>query len=150
MDPVPRNTEVSPARSVSTKGLKGLKARLSRKETPSTTSLAATPAGDNDGRERTGIRSSLDSIRKGGNVDEDGVPTGAMGKLMPAHVKRKKRQQADDQRQDEAERGRSVDETAATSADGQSPANSYSPSLPGEDEGASLRTTETESDVVDQ
>lgn len=122
-------TSVSPAPSTTErKGFKKLvaKAKLGRKDTPSTTSLNGSNISD-ETSERAGIRNSVDSLMdkvrdsRGSSLD-DGLPSGPsnLSKLIPgrAKKKRKKREEAEQQLQQEAAdpRGRSVDGETATSA----------------------------------
>ena len=119
----------SPAPSTSEpKGFKGLvaKAKLGRKDGPSTTSLNGSSISD-EASERGGVRNSVDSLidkvrdSRGSSLD-DGLPLGPsnLSKLIPGRVKKKrrKREEAEQQLQREMPdpRGRSVDGQTATSA----------------------------------
>ena len=119
---------VSPAPSTSEpKGFKGLvaKAKLGRKEAPSTTSLTGSSISD-EVSERAGTRNSVDSSRdkvrdsRGSSLD-DGLPSGPsnLSKLIPGRMKKKKkrrkREEAEQQLQADP-RGRSADGQTATSA----------------------------------
>ena len=117
--------DLSPAPSASgapSKGLKSVlaKARLGRKENPSTASLNGS-----DESEIGGLRNSVDSVdktRDGGRSSvDDGLPAGPSGlsKLIPGRVKKKrrKREEAEQLQQELTEgRGRSADDQAATAA----------------------------------
>ena len=121
---------ISPAPSTSEpKGFKGLvaKAKLGRRDAPSTTSLNGSSISDEAG-ERAGIgRNSVDSLMdkvrdsRGSSLD-DGLPSGPsnLSKLIPGRVKKKrrKREEAELQLQQETAdpRGRSADGQTATSA----------------------------------
>ncbi len=121
------NKEMSPAPSVSSKGFKGViaKARIGRKDDPSLTSLNGT----DDGSERSGIRSSVDSLMdrarasRNPSIDEGGIPPGpsSLSKLIPGRVKKKRKQREEAVLQLETEdgplgRGRSVEDSTATAA----------------------------------
>ena len=118
---------VSPAPSTSEpKGFKGLvaKAKLGRKEAPSTTSLTGSSISD-EVSERAGTRNSVDSSRdkvrdsRGSSLD-DGLPSGPsnLSKLIPGRMKKKKRRKREEAEQQlQADpRGRSADGQTATSA----------------------------------
>lgn len=118
---------VSPAPSTSEpKGFKGLvaKAKLGRKEAPSTTSLTGSSISD-EVSERAGTRNSVDSSRdkvrdsRGSSLD-DGLPSGPsnLSKLIPGRMKKKKRRKGEEAEQQlQADpRGRSADGQTATSA----------------------------------
>ena len=121
-------TSISPAPSTSEpKGFKGLvaKAKLGRKDAPSTTSLNGSSVSD-EASERGGVRNSVDSlidkVRDSRGSLDDGLPSAPsnLSKLIPGRVKkkRKKREEAEQQLQREMAdpRGRSVDGQMATSA----------------------------------
>lgn len=114
---------VSPGPSSSTsKGFKSViaKARLGRKEGPSTGSLN----GSDESSEQSGVRNSVDSLvdRRHNSVN-DGLPSGLnkVSKLIPGLVKKKKirkRGEAEQLPQELAEsRGRSIDDQTATAAE---------------------------------
>ena len=154
---------VSPAPSTSEqKGFKGLvaKAKLGRKEAPSTTSLNGSSISD-EVSERAGTRNSVDSSRdkvrdSRGNSLDDGHPSGPsnLSKLIPRRIKKKrrKRDEAEQQLQQETAdpRGRSADGQTATSAVPTAlPGNNRSRSALGEDEeedGESLITIESDTE----
>ena len=110
--------DLSPAPSASgapSKGIKSVlaKARLGRKENPSTASLNGS-----DESEISGLRNSVDGGRS--SVD-DGLPAGPSGlsKLIPGRIKKKrrKREEAEQLQQELVEgRGRSADDQTATAA----------------------------------
>ena len=123
------SASVSPSRSNSeAKGFKGIvaKAKLGRKDAPSTTSLNGSSISD-EASERSGIRNSVDSLMdkvrdsRGSSLD-DGLPSGPsnLSKLIPGRVKKKrrKREEAEQQLQQETAgaRGRSANGQTATSA----------------------------------
>ena len=144
--------ELSPAPSASGAPVKGLKsvlakARLGRKDNPSTASLNGS-----DESEIGGLRNSVDSvdkIRDGGRSSvDDGLPTGPSGlsKLIPGRVKkkRKKREEAEQlQRELEEGRGRSADDQTATAAVSRREAGNESRTTLGEENG-SLITVESD------
>lgn len=156
-------TSISPALSTSEpKGFKGLvaKAKLGRKDAPSTISLNGSSVSD-EASERGGIRNSVDSLMdkvrdsRGSSLD-DGLPSGPsnLSKLIPGRVKKKrrKREEAEQQLQQETAdpRGRSADGQTATSAVPTAlSGNNRSRSALGEDEeedGGSLITIESETE----
>ena len=156
-------TSISPAPSTTEpKGFKGLvaKAKLGRRDAPSTTSLNGSSVSD-EASERGGIRNSVDSLMdkvrdsRGSSLD-DGLPSGPsnLSKLIPGRVKnkRRKREEAELQLQQETadSRGRSADGQTATSAVPSAlSGNSRSPSALEEDEeedGGSLITVESETE----
>ena len=149
----------SPAPSTSEqKGFKGLvaKAKLGRKDAPSTTSLNGTSAFE-EANERGGLRSSVDSLMdkvrdgRASSVD-DGLPSGPsnLSKLIPGRVKKKRRRREEAEQQLQLEtadpRGRTAYGEMATSAAAFS-GNDGSRSAMGEDEeedGGSLITIESD------
>ena len=144
--------ELSPAPSASGAPVKGLKsvlakARLGRKDNPSTASLNGS-----DESEISGLRNSVDSvdkIRDGGRSSvDDGLPTvpSGLSKLIPGRVKkrRKKREEAEQLQQELAEgRGRSADDQTATAAVQRDEAGNESRTTLGEESG-SLITVESD------
>ncbi len=154
---------ISPAPSTSEpKGFKGLvaKAKLGRKDGPSTTSLNGSSVSD-EASERGGIRNSVDSLMdkvrdsRGSSLD-DGLPSGPsnLSKLIPGRVKkkRKKREEAEQQLQQETAdpRGRSAEGQTATSAvsialDGKNRSRS-AVGEEEEDDGGSLITIESDTE----
>ena len=154
-------TSISPAPSTSEpKGFKGLvaKAKLGRKDAPSTTSLNGSSVSD-EVSERGGIRNSVDSLMdkvrdsRGSSLD-DGLPPGPsnLSKLIPGRIKKKrrKREEAEQQLQTADPRGRSADGQIATSAVPTTlSGDNRSQSARGEDEeedGGSLITIESETE----
>lgn len=150
---------ISPAPSTSDpKGFKGLvaKAKLGRKDAPSTTSLNGSSVSD-EASERGGIRNSVDSLMdkvrdsRGSSLD-DGLPPGPsnLSKLIPGRIKKKrrKREEAEQQLQTADPRGRSADGQTATSAVATTlSGDNRSQGARGEDEeedGGSLITIESE------
>ena len=157
--------EVSPAPSKSTKGLKSVlnKARLARRDDPSTASTTSFN-GTEEGSERGGgIRNSVDSLldrarESRGNSIDDGLPSGPsnLSKLVPGRVKKKRRKRAEaEQLQQELaeERGRSIDDQTATSAQrkGEAPGKSRNglegDEEEGEEEADSLMTVDSDSEA---
>ncbi len=144
--------DLSPAPSVSgapSKGFKSVlaKARLGRKDNPSTASLNGS-----DDSEIGGLRNSVDSVdktRDGGRLSvDDGLPAGpsSLSKLIPgrAKKKRRKREEAEQLQQELAEgRGRSANEQAATAAVSRREAGNESRTTLGEESG-SLITVESD------
>ena len=144
--------DLSPAPSTSgvpAKGLKSVlaKARLGRKDNPSTASLNGS-----DESEIGGLRNSVDSvdkIRDGGRSSvDDGLPAGPSGlsKLIPGRIKKKrrKREEAEQLQQELAEgRGRSADDQPATAAVPRHEAGNESRTTLGEESG-SLITVESD------
>ena len=122
-------TSVSPAPSTTEpKGFKGLvaKAKLGRKDAPSTTSLNGSSFSD-EASDRAGIRNSIDSLmdkRRDSTRSsiDDGLPSGpsTLSKLIPGRVKKKRRrrEEAEQQLQQETAdtRGRGTDGQVATAA----------------------------------
>ena len=155
---------VSPAPSTSEpKGFKGLvaKAKLGRKDAPSTTSLNGSSFSDevSDG---AGIRNSIDSLidkRRDSTRSsiDDGLPSGpsTLSKFIPGRVKKKRRrrEEAEQQLQQETAdpRGRSTDGQIATSAVPTALSkDNTSRSALGEDEeedGGSLITVESDTEA---
>ena len=143
--------ELSPAPSVSSKGLKAIaKARIARKGESSTTSLNQI---DNDS-DRGGVRNSVDSLlertRSTRPSVDNGLPAGPsnLSKLVPGRVKKKKKRREEAEKiQKEAEetRGRPLHEQIATSALSSPPLNSQSRSTLGDGED-SLVTQDSEPD----
>ena len=143
----PASKEVSPAPSE--RGLKGVlakaKARRSRKDNSSTTSVNAT----DDHSEGHGIRNSVDSLldkalsSRHSSLD-DGKPTAGdkLSKLVPARIKNKRRErkEAEQQEQDE-ERGRRIGDHGGASVDHDTRSGQQSP---GEDGGSSLITMDSD------
>ena len=161
METLAKSTSPAPSTS-EPKGFKGLvaKAKLGRKDDPSTTSLNGSSVSD-EASERGGIRNSvdllMDKVRDSrGNSLDDGLPSGPsnLSKLIPGRVKKKRRrrEEAEQQLQQEAAdpRGRSADGQIATSAvPTVLSGNSRSPSAVGEDEdedGGSLITIESDTE----
>lgn len=141
--------ESSPAPSTTTKGFKSVmaKARLGRKDD---SSMASLPDAD-DGSDHNGQRNSLDSLTKYGtrSTIDDGQPGGGskMSKLIPKRIKKKIEQGKEAERQLQAEeedpRGRSVEDSAATSAGRSHLTAQRSGSTLADDEGNSLLTVES-------
>ena len=146
--------ELSPAPSASGTPVKGIKsvlakARLGRKDNPSTASLNGS-----DESEIGGLRNSVESVdktRDGGRSSvDDGLPAGPSGlsKLIPGRVKkkRKKREEAEQLQQELAQgRGRSVDDQTATAAGSSREAGNESRTTLG-DENGSLITVESDTE----
>ena len=147
-----RSKELSPAPSASGTPVKGIKsvlakARLGRKDNPSTASLNGS-----DESEIGGLRNSVESVdktRDGGRSSvDDGLPAGPSGlsKLIPGRIKkkRKKREEAEQLQQELAEgRGRSADDQTATAAVSSREAGNESRTTLG-DENGSLITVESD------
>lgn len=112
----------SPAPATTSKGFKSVmaKARIGRKDDSSRGSV---PDAD-DSSDRTAQRNSLDSLSKNGtrtSLDENQPSGGSkISKLIPKRIKKKLEQREEAERQLQAEeedaRGRSVEDSAATSA----------------------------------
>lgn len=141
--------EPSPAPSTASKSFKNVmaKARLGRKED---SAIGPTPDPD-DSSERSGQRNSLDSLARDGtrgSLDE-GQPSGGskMSKLIPKRMKKRlgTREEAERQLQleEEESRGRSVEDSAATSAGRSQLYAQRSGSTLADDEGNSLLTLES-------
>ena len=139
--------EPSPAPSTASKGLKGVmaKARRGRKDDSSTAT------GTDDSGEGIGQRDSVDSLVRNStrtSIDE-GQPSGSskMSKLIPKRIKRKMEQKEEAERQLQAEeedaRGRSVEDSTATSAGASGLSAKRSRSTMADDEGNSLLTMES-------
>ena len=140
--------EASPAPSE--RGLKGVlaKARRSRQDNSSTTSISGTDNGS-DGH---GIRNSVDSLLdkalpiRHSSVDDDEKSTAAdkLSKLIPARIKKKRRERKEVERQqDDEERGRSIGDQGGASADHESHSGQQSP---GGDGGSSLITMDSDTE----
>ena len=157
MDAPSQETSPAPSASAATskKGFKGAvaKARLGRNKDESTVSLN----GSNEGSESGGLRHSVDSLidkardSRKPSLDDDGLPPGPsnLSKLIPGRVKKKrrKREEAEQLQQELADnRGRSVEDQTATSAEPRKLSkDNRSRSTLGED-GESLITVESETD----
>ena len=141
--------EPSPAPSTAPKGFKSVmaKARLGRKDDSAVASL---PDAD-DSSDRTGQRSSFDSLTKNGrrtSLDESQTSgSSKISKLIPKRIKKKMEQKEEAERQLQAEeeeaRGRSVEDSAATAAGGSHLSAQRSGSTLADDEGNSLLTVES-------
>lgn len=151
-----QSKDLSPAPSTSApsaKGLKGVlkKARLGRKDGPSTTSLNGSDEGN---VEPGGLRKSVDSLldkardSNRSSVDDNGLPPGPsnLSKLIPGRIKKKrrKREEAEQLQQELADgRGRSTDDQPATAAVPKVQSGNKSRSTLGED-GESLISVESD------
>ena len=141
----PPSKDVSPAPSE--RGLKGVfaKARRSRKDHSSTTSVNAN---DNHSEGRS-VRNSVDSLldkalsSRHSSLDDGKFTAGdKLSKLVPARIKmkRKERKEAEEQQQDE-ERGRKMGDEKGSLADHDPQSGQQSP---GDDGGSSLITMDSD------
>ena len=141
----PASKEASPAPSE--RGLKGMlaKARRSRKDNSSTTSVNGT---DNSS-EIHGVRNSVDSLldkalpSRHSSLD-DGKSTAGdkLAKLVPSRIKKKRRERKEaEQQQYEEDRGRSLGDRGRASVDRESHSGQQSP---GDDGDSSLITMDSD------
>ena len=143
--PIPK--EASPAPSE--RGLKGVlaKARRSRKDNSSTTSINGTD-NSNDGH---GIRDSVDSLldkalpSRHSSIDDDGRSTAAdkLSKLVPHRIRKMRERKEAEQQEGDEERGRSIGSQWGASADHES---LFSQQSPGDDGGSSLITMDSDTE----
>ena len=143
----PASTEASPAPSE--RGLKGVlaKARRSRKDNSSTTSVNGT----DNGSDSHGIRNSVDSLldkalpSRHSSIDDDGKSTAAdkLSKLVPNRIKKKRMERKEAEQQDERVRGRRIGNQGGASADHECHSGQQSP---GDDGGSSLITMDSDTE----
>lgn len=120
----PGSKESSPAPSE--RGLKGViaKAKRSRKDNPSTTSVNGTDNGTDNGSEGHSLRNSVDSLvdkalsTRHSSVDDSKSTAGdKLSKLVPARIQKKRRERKEAvQQQYEEERGRRSGDQGGSSA----------------------------------
>ncbi len=146
MDPHPAAKEPSPAPSTTSKGLKGViaKARRSRKDDSSIT----TGADDtNDDNERNSIDSLVRNSTRSSIDDGQSGASSKMSKLIPKRIKKRMEQKEEAERQqqagDEDARGRSWEDSTATSAGKPGLSMKTSRSTMADDERNSLLTIES-------
>ena len=147
MEPSTAAKEPSPAPSTASRGFKGVmaKARRNRKDD------ASSATGLDDSGDGNGQRNSVDALVRNSTRSsiDDGLPSGStkMSKLIPRRIKKKMEQREEAERQVQAEeedaRGRSVEDSTATSAGGSGLSAKRSRSTMADDEGNSLLTVES-------